>query len=313
MESNPTVTIITPVFNGAMYIEETIYSVLNAKTNVRFEYIVIDDGSNDDTHKIVQNFAQKIIFIRQANIGEANTVNKGLNIAKGEYILVLSADDPLVSGDLLDQATHILNQGTNIAAVYPDWNVIDKTGKIISTKILPEYSDEIMIGKCKTLPGPGTIFRKDLALSIGGRNGDWRFVSDFDFWLRLSRRGEIIRIPKVLAQWRYHDTSTSIAHRGMEMAQERIAVIDSFISDNSIGSKLSRNAQGNALYMAARLSFFDPRVKGRSLLFKAIKKNRRIPSESRSIVIIFLLLLPLSRAVVKFIPREVIRLLGTKS
>jgi len=307
MESNPIITIITPVFNGADYIEETIRSVLEAKTKIIFEYLVIDDGSTDNTYDILQKFKDKIILNRQLNAGEASTVNKGIKMANGKYILILNADDPLFSGNLLDETVEILDRDKTIAAVYPDWNIIDRSGKIISTNILPNYSDQIMIGKCKTLPGPGTVFRKSMAISIGGRNLKWRFVSDYDFWLRLSRIGKIVNIPKVLAQWRYHDASTSVANRGLEMAKERIKVIESFISNNNIEINLSRNALGNAYYAAARLAFFDSSINGRNLLFKAILKNRGLPSESRIFVILYLLLLPISRTIAKFIPYSVIK------
>jgi len=258
----------------------------------------------------LQRYADQINFRTQSNMGEACAVNEGLRMARGEYILILSADDPLLTGTLLDEAIEILQSREDIAAVYPDWNLIDSQGHTISTKILENYSDEIMIGKCKTLPGPGTVFRKDMALQINGRSSNWRFVSDYDFWLRLSRIGTIVRIPKVLAQWRYHESSASVANRNLEMAKERINVIESFLSNHRISTKLSRSALGNAYYMAARLSFFDSRIKGRTLLFKAIIKNRKIPSESRVFVILYLLLLPISRIIVKLIPKSKIRELG---
>ena len=89
MESNPTVTIITPVFNGAKYIEETIYSVLNAKTNVRFEYIVIDDGSTDNTYNKINNFKKlkRIKFLKifknNKNLGFARACLKAAKLGKG--------------------------------------------------------------------------------------------------------------------------------------------------------------------------------------------------------------------------------------
>jgi glycosyltransferase involved in cell wall biosynthesis len=311
MALSPLLTIITPVYNGADFIEETVRSVLNVKTKITFEYLVINDGSTDNTSKILQKFADKIAVFNQSNMGEANTVNKGIDMANGKYVLILNADDPLLTSSLLDESVEILQKDEAIAAVYPDWNVIDRFGTVLSTNVLPDYSDQIMIGKCKTLPGPGTIFRTSMAKKIQGRNSNWRFVSDYDFWLRLSRVGRIVRIPKVLAQWRYHDTSASIANRGLEMAYERIKVIELFIFNNEIELNMARNAIGNAYYMAARLAFFDKRINGRTLFFNAMLKNRGFPSESRFFVILYLLFLPFSRKIVKFIPYSIIKSLGT--
>jgi hypothetical protein len=167
-----------------------------------------------------------------------------------------------------------------------------------------------MIGKCRTLPGPGTIFRKDAANAIGGRNPKWRYVSDYDFWLRISRKGKILRIPLVLAQWRDHLNSTSISQRNVAMANERITVIEDFLNNFSLDKKLGKNALGNAYYMGARLSFFDSKVPGRRFMISAIRKNNRIPSESKLSVLIFVFLLPISRVIIKMLPKSVIYKLG---
>jgi glycosyltransferase involved in cell wall biosynthesis len=309
MNAEPLITILTPVFNGEKFIAQTIESVLCADINITFEYLVIDDGSTDQTLEILQKYGNTISLFSHKNIGESATVNRGLEMASGRYILVLSADDPLLTGDLINQAVKILEEKDSLVALYPDWQVIDHFGEALKINILPEYSEEIMIGRCRCLPGPGVVFRKDAAIRVGGRRKKWKFVGDYDFWLRLSREGEIQHLPGVLAQWRRSYESTSISQRGLEMANERINLIEDFLLNNKISNLLSRKAQGNAYYLAARLAFFDSRIKGRSLILRGIKLRRGWPEEAKLHVILFLLLLPLSRRVISLFPKLVTRVI----
>jgi len=302
MVSEPLISIITPVFNGATYIAETIDSVLNATIAVPYEYLVINDGSSDKTLEILETYGNKIRTLSHANIGESESVNRGLENAKGKYILVISADDPLLTADLIDQAVPILEAKRSVVALYPDWKIIDELGETLKINILPEYSDELMIGHCRCLPGPGVVFRKDAALKIGGRRKKWKFVGDYDFWLRLSRVGKIERLPGVLAQWRNNQGSTSISHRGAEMANNRIQVIEDFLTEHEIDSRLSRKALGTAYYMAARLAFFDPIINGRELIFKSFKLRRSWPEEAKVHIVIYLLLMPISTRIMDLFP-----------
>jgi glycosyltransferase involved in cell wall biosynthesis len=93
----PLVSIITPVYNGAGYIAETVASVL--KQDYRpIEYIVVDDGSHDDTLACLTPFQDQIRVITQANQGEAAAVNAGVAAASGEILGIVNADDPVLPG-----------------------------------------------------------------------------------------------------------------------------------------------------------------------------------------------------------------------
>jgi glycosyltransferase involved in cell wall biosynthesis len=312
MRSNPVLTIITPVYNGEKYISETIESVINSQITYSYEYIVLDDGSNDSTLKILQDYKHRIKIFSHKNVGESDTVNIGLKNALGSFILVLSADDPLLTGDLINKACRILIENSSIVAIYPDWKVIDQSGKTLRNKILPDFTDDLLIGHCKCLPGPGTLFRRDKALDVGGRRSGWKFVGDYDFWLRLSRVGKIERLPGVLAQWRENQDSISVSQRNNKMAVERIKVIENFLSENDIPPDLHRKALGNSYYLAARLAFFDSKIKGRSLLLKAFKYRRGWPEEAKLYVALYLLLIPVSSIISKPFLKLITRIVSYK-
>jgi glycosyltransferase involved in cell wall biosynthesis len=297
-------TIITPVFNGEEYIRSTIKSVLECIDGLSAEYLIINDGSTDNTSEILKEFTNEIRLINQSNMGESATVTKGFNIAKGEYVMVLSADDPLFTKEIFNNVFDLFSENTNLVAVYPDWNLIDQHGKILKTILVPDYSDELLIGRSRTLPGPGVIIRKTAALKIGGRRSKWVYVGDYDFWLRLSRIGEIRHRPQVLAQWREHPNSTSVKKKNFDMARERIKVIEEFIEEFNINGYLRRMALGNAYYMAARLSYFDPAVPGRKWFIQALKYRRRVPEESNFVHLLFLLTFPISYKISKLFHKK---------
>jgi glycosyltransferase involved in cell wall biosynthesis len=299
VNSKPKITIITTVFNGEDYLESTIESVLDCASEINFEYIVINDGSTDKTSNILNKYATEIKVINQENIGESASVTKGFNLANGELVMVLSADDPLFTKEIFGNVFELFEKNENLVAVYPDWNLIDSTGKILKRIYVPDYSDELLIGRFRTLPGPGVIIRKKAALMIGGRRSKWVYVGDYDFWLRLSRIGEIRHRPQVLAQWREHPNSTSVKRKNFAMASERIAVIEEFVEEFKIDVKLKKMALGNAYYMAARLSYFDPKIPGRKWLMQALRYRIGIPEESKLSHLLFLMTFPISFKVTK--------------
>ena len=298
---NPIVTVVTAVYNGEDYIEETILSVLSAARNIDFEYIVVNDGSTDNTLSILKKFQRQIKIIDKSNSGESESVTIAFVEALGEYLIVVSADDPLPSEKLFEKSFDDFDNDPNLVAIYPDWNMIGPQGEVLKTIKVPDYSDELLIGRCITLPGPGVIFRKSAALKIGGRRKKWTFVGDYDFWLRLSRIGELRHRPEVLAQWRYHSGSTSVNKRGPKMANERIAVVEEFLSEFPVNSKISRMALGSAYFMAARLVFFSKEVPGKKYLINAFQKRRGWVEEARIHIIFYILLLPISSGLYKLL------------
>lgn len=308
MANRPILSIITPVFNGEKYIAETVNSVLSARIHFKFEYLVLNDGSTDKTLEVLEKYRGVLKIFTHNNMGESATVNKGIENAVGDFILVLNADDPLLTEDLINVGCKVMIDNPFLVAIYPDWKVINPIGKTIKVNILPEYSDEIMIGECRSLPGPGAIFRRSSAIKISGRSTKWKYVGDYDFWLRLSRIGEIRRIPGILAQWRESPSSTSISNRGLEMATERIEVVSHFLRENIVPKNIKKMAKGNSYYLAARLAFFDSRINGRNYFLKSIWYYRGWPNIAKLHIAVYLMFLPFSKNIVDKFPKLVAKI-----
>jgi glycosyltransferase involved in cell wall biosynthesis len=294
-----TFSVIVPVYNGEKYIKETLDSIIKTTANFESEIIVVNDGSTDRTEEILKSYGGIISLINQDNKGEASAVNSGILASKGEFGLIVSADDPLLTGLLFSEANKIFQTEPHCLAAYPDWQMIDNQGQIIKYVICSDFSTEEMIGQFKCLPGPGAIFRLSFAKQINGRNVTYKFTSDYDFWLRLSQFGYFKHIPKNLAQWRHHPDSTSINSRGIEMANERISVITNFLNEFPQNEFLSRQALASAYYNAALLAFFNKLIPGRKWMLHALKIKRGWIKGSRLIIVLYLLLFPISRYLYK--------------
>ena len=294
------ISVIVPVYNGENYLSETIDSILASTNTFECEVVVVDDGSTDSTSKICARYGKRINYLRQDNQGEFSATNNGLYLAKGEYILVVSHDDPMLSAALIPKAIKVLENNPRMVCAYPDWQVIDSDGSVIDTKIVNEYSEEELVGKFNCLPGPGAVFRRKDAIAIGGRR-NWKYVSDYDFWLRLSRQGEFIRIPGVLAQWRSHKNSTSVSMKSLDMAQERIDVIENFIHGNKVDKKISRMSLSSAYYFAARLGVFSSKIPAKKWIATSFLKRKGWPEVANPLIVLFILSLPFSKFLLKLL------------
>jgi glycosyltransferase involved in cell wall biosynthesis len=269
------ISVITPVYNGENFIRETIDSILDLSPRSGFEYIVVNDGSTDGTAEILEQYGNKIKLINQVNLGESAAVNTGITAAQGDYLVVISADDPVFSAKLFEGVQDFFETNVDVSAWYPDWRMINKHGELIRIVNPKEYSKENLVGRAICLAGPGTFFRKDMALKIGGRHTKWRYVADYDFWLRISDLGPLRKRNEVVGQWRLHDASTTTSQAGIAMFTERINVIDEYVKIRNIHGKMERMARANTRYHAATIKFDSDVIPARATILKALLIRRR--------------------------------------
>jgi len=234
----PLVSIITPAYNRASYLEETIESVLN-QDYPNIEYIVLDDGSTDNTREVLAKYTGRIIWETHTNMGETRTVNKGLAMARGDIVAVVNSDDPLLPG-AVSEAVAYMEAHPDILVAYPDWNYIGPDSKIIGHVRVSEYDYLQMLKHYDCMPGPGAFIRRKSLELTSMRDPDFKYVSDFEYWLRLGLCGEFARIPMTLATWRLHPGSASLSRRGTVMSNEHVHLVERFYSLPDLPLKVRR-------------------------------------------------------------------------
>lgn len=231
-EKLPLVTIITPAYNRAVFLGETIESVLSQDYS-NIEYIVLDDGSTDNTRQVMEKYFDRIHCESHANMGETRTVNKGFSMAKGEIVCVVNSDDPLLPG-AVRTAVMALQENPDALAAYPDWNEIGSHSEIIQYRRLPNYDIVNMLTGFNVAIGPGVFIRQSAIDRFGMRDDQLRYTGDLEFWFRLALRGKLIHIPKALATHRVHPGAASITDRGAQMADELVRIVQKIYAQPDI-------------------------------------------------------------------------------
>ncbi len=233
----PLVTVITPTYNRASFLEETIESVLS-QDYPYIEYIVLDDGSTDATKKLIRNYKNRLIFSSHNNMGETGTVNKGFSMAHGDIITVVNSDDPL-RPHAIKTAVKFLEKKPEILVAYSDVDLIGPKSELINHGIVPEHDYEFMYMYQHCSISNGAFIRSKAIQLIGGRNSSYKYIADFEFWLRLGLYGPFARIPEPLATHRRHDGAQSIISRN-KMAEESIRLVRDISSLKNFPTRLKK-------------------------------------------------------------------------
>ncbi|MCK0208161.1 glycosyltransferase [Starkeya koreensis] len=215
----PLVTVITPAYNQAKFLPETIDSILS-NGYAPIEFIVLDDGSRDKTRAVLESYRDRLTIVSHANMGETRTVNKGIAMARGAFVMTVNADDPLRPGAIGKLAAALVAQPEALLA-YPDWESIDDAGKLLETVNLPDYTLTSLFHPSYSIAlGPGVMIRRAAFERVGYRDPRLRYASDIDLWARMALAGPFAHVPEVLATHRVHGEAASTAHRGWRLAWE---------------------------------------------------------------------------------------------
>ena len=234
MGENPRVSVLMPVYNGERYLRKAIESILN-QTFVDFEFVIVDDGSLDDTWHILKDYAaqdSRIVLLRnETNIGLAGSLNKGLNLAQGEYIARMDADDISLLGRLAAQVT-FLDEHPEIGVVGCAIETFDAHGHR-AVRERPATHDLVLWTLCfySALAHPTVVFRKTIVERIGGYDDSLVANQDRDLWQRLSSLTRFANLEQVYLLYRIHADSVSHrqadiqAHNSARAGQRMIASI----------------------------------------------------------------------------------------
>lgn len=189
--SIPRITVITPAYNVGPYIGEAIESVLR-QTFRSFEYLVVDDGSTDQTVEEVNRLLAKdmrLKLIKAEHGGSANARNVGLRQARGEFVAFLDGDDRWHPSFLQNQLALLESLGSDVAAVFARSRVISQNGRLYAVRWQRSgrYDfDDMLVQACPPRCGSSLLIRK-VCFDLVGEFSDEIFTPDHSMWLRIQR------------------------------------------------------------------------------------------------------------------------------
>lgn len=210
----PEVSVVMSVYNGARYLRAAIKSVL-VQQGVSFEFVIVDDGSTDETAVILDEYSHadpRVRIIRQENTGLTRALIRGCEVARGEFIARQDADDVSLPGRLATLAG-LLRSDDRLAFVSSHVNVIGPDGELLLTHTPPSDPREatsLLLDLKTGPPGHGSVmFRRAIYQLVGGYRPEFYFAQDSDLWLRLAEKGWLAYVPEVLYQYRVAPDSIS--------------------------------------------------------------------------------------------------------
>jgi len=213
--SAPTLSVVTPSYNSARFIEETLDSV--AALSVPHEHIVIDGGSDDGTVEILESRGDdSLVWISEPDRGQTNAVNKGLERTRGELIAWINADDAYVP-PAVDRTVRGLQKDPSIDAIFGFMDIVDENGEFQRQYRCGRWSWRRYLYFGHYIPTVTVIFRRALLAHAPRLDERYADAADYDFYLRLLRGAKVARTRRSLVRFRYHAASKTASGLGVQV------------------------------------------------------------------------------------------------
>lgn len=204
------VSIITPSFNQAPYLEATIRSVLE-QDYPQIEYIIVDGGSTDGSVEIIQRYADRLAWwVSEKDRGQTDAINKGFARARGDVLAWINSDDTYNPG-ALREAVEFLSAHPEAGMVYGDASYIDENGKVIGRFPAAQTDYAKLRRGYVHIPQQSSFFRAELWRKVGPLDPSFYFAMDYDLWVRLAGLAPLCYHPRLWANFRLHSGAKTIA------------------------------------------------------------------------------------------------------
>ncbi|HLA88265.1 MAG TPA: glycosyltransferase family 2 protein [Anaerolineales bacterium] len=224
----PLVSIVTPSFNQARYLERSICSVLE-QDHAHIEYIVIDGASKDGSVELIRNYADRLAYwVSEKDSGQAEAINKGLARASGEIAAWLNSDDYYLP-KTISGVVKVFEENPEVVMVYGDMLAVNEQGQTINVLKYKQLSLEDLL--CFQIIGqPAVFFRREAYEKSGGLDASFHLLLDHHLWIRIAQQGRILHVPQTWSAARYHAEAKNRA-KAAEFGREVI--------DATVGGKLT--------------------------------------------------------------------------
>lgn len=248
----PLISIVTPSFNQARYLEATIQSVLS-QGYAPIEYILIDGASTDGSVDIIRKHKDRFAYwVSEKDNGQAEAINKGLVRAKGEIVAWLNSDDYYLP-NTISEVVKAFEENPDILMVYGDVLAVDEQGQTINVLKYRQLSFEDLI--CFQIVGQPSVFFRRAALEKAGLlDASLHFLLDHHLWIRIAQQGKILHVPQTWSAARYHAEAKNRA-KAAEFGREAFRILDWVKSQPGLAetvSRVERRARASAHRVDAR-------------------------------------------------------------
>ena len=206
----PLVSIVTPSFNQAQFLEATMRSVLG-QNYPRIEYILVDGGSTDGSLDIIHKYADQFSsWVSEPDQGQVDAINKGLQKATGEIVAWINSDDLYMAG-AVSEAVQTLQRNPEIGMVYGDGIMVDGDGRLLDRHYYRTY-DVLDLLCFEVLLQPTVFMRRRVLEQVGYLSAEYDLVLDHDLWIRMASHSPMLHIPSFWAVERTHEAAKTIGN-----------------------------------------------------------------------------------------------------
>ena len=207
--SLPRVSIVTPSFKQAVFLEDTIQSVLS-QDYPNLEYIIIDGGSTDGSVEIIEKYADRLTYwVSEKDAGQADAINKGLERVTGDVVAWLNSDDIYLPGTI-HAAVKALEANLDCGMVYGDVQSVDAKGQPLNLTRYDDWGLDDLLS-FKIIGQPAVFMRRSVLEKAGALDTHFHFLLDHQLWVRMANLADMKYVPEKWAAARYHEAAKNIA------------------------------------------------------------------------------------------------------